>query len=127
MTRLLAAAPKALKYHDIIDCLIAAVEAKDEYTCGHSSRVADMAMDMASMLGIKGGRFEDIHFAAHLHDIGKIGVPEHILNKPGDLLAHEWAQVKEHPVVGYRILCKSKLLMETCRCFGLGLMVPSGL
>jgi len=108
--KLLQTESKAPKYHDIIDCLIAAIEAKDGYTCGHSSRVADMSTDIASMLGIKGDRFENIHIAAHLHDIGKIGIPEHILNKPGALLPQEWSQVKEHPVTGYKILSKSSLL-----------------
>jgi len=102
-------------FHDIIECLIAALEAKDTYTSGHSSRVADMSLDMAHTLEIKGPDFESVHFAAHLHDIGKMGVSENILNKPGKLLAHEWAQIQAHPVVGYNILRKSRLLYKIAK------------
>ncbi len=101
--------------HDTIECLVAALEANDAYTSGHSSRVADMTTDIARVLVVKGADFEDVHFAAHLHDVGKIAVPKYILNKPGDLLPHEWLQVKEHPVIGYNILCKSKLLYKVAK------------
>jgi putative nucleotidyltransferase with HDIG domain len=99
-------------YHDIIDCLVAALEAKDPYTRGHSGRVADMAVALARRLGLKGVDLEAIHIAAHLHDIGKIGVPDHILQKPGRLLPHEWAAIQRHPVIGYNILTKSQRLKQ---------------
>jgi putative nucleotidyltransferase with HDIG domain len=102
-------------FHDIIECLIAALEAKDAHTSGHSSRVADMSLELAHVLEIKGTDFENVHIAAHLHDIGKMGVAENILNKPGKLLAHEWAQIKAHPVVGYNILCKSHRLYKVAK------------
>lgn len=95
-------------FHDIIECLIAALEAKDLYTSGHSSRVADMSFDLARTMGLKGQGLENIHIAAHLHDIGKMGVPENILNKKGNLLPHEWAHIQRHPEIGYNILSKSK-------------------
>jgi HD-GYP domain-containing protein (c-di-GMP phosphodiesterase class II) len=99
-------------FHDIIECLIAALEAKDAHTSGHSSRVADMSLDLARTLELEGSDFENVHIAAHLHDIGKVGLAENILNKPGKLLAHEWAQVQAHPVVGYNILSKSRRLYK---------------
>ncbi len=97
-------------YHDIIDCLTTALEARDHYTAGHSCRVGDISYDLAKALGIRGHSLSEIHMAAHLHDIGKIGVPEAALNKPGKLLPHEWAQIQQHPEIGYRILCRSKNL-----------------
>ncbi len=97
-------------FHDIIECLIAALEAKDLYTSGHSSRVADMSLDLAHAMGLKGPALENVHLAAHLHDIGKMGVSENVLNKKGKLLPHEWAQIQMHPEIGYHILRKSKEL-----------------
>lgn len=96
--------------HDIIECLVASLEAKDIYTSGHSTRVAHMSLDLAKAVGLKGKDLENIHIAGHLHDIGKIGVPEQVLNKPGKLLPHEWAQIMAHPEIGYKILSKSKKL-----------------
>jgi HD-GYP domain-containing protein (c-di-GMP phosphodiesterase class II) len=94
--------------HDIIDCLVTALEAKDSYTGGHSSKVAEMSYDLAKVVGLRGSKLEDVHLAAHLHDIGKISIPESILNKSGKLLPHEWAEIQRHPEIGYNILNKSK-------------------
>ncbi|WP_242954464.1 HD-GYP domain-containing protein [Clostridium oryzae] len=97
-------------YHDIIESLVAALEAKDCYTCGHSERVAALTCELAGKLGIKGKELEDIHMAAHLHDIGKIGIPDNILNKSGKLLTDEWECIKTHPKIGFDILNKSNKL-----------------
>jgi len=97
-------------YHDIIESLVAALEAKDTYTSGHSERVADMSYELSKGLGIRGTELEDIDIAAHLHDIGKIGVPDKVLNKNGKLLPHEWEYIKMHPRIGFNILSKSKRL-----------------
>lgn len=99
-------------FHDIIECLAAALEAKDLYTSGHSTRVGDMSYDLGRAMGLKGSKLDNIHIAAHLHDIGKMGISENILNKKGKLLPHEWAQIQKHPEMGYRILAKSKGLKE---------------
>jgi len=99
-------------FHDIIECLAAALEAKDYYTSGHSSRVGDMSYDLARAMGLKGSELENIHIAAHLHDIGKMGISETILNKKGRLLPHEFAQIQTHPEIGYKILAKSKGLKQ---------------
>lgn len=102
-------------FHEVIDCLITALEAKDPYTGGHSSKVADLSYDLAWALGLRGRELEDLHMAAHLHDIGKISVPEEVLNKKGKLLPHEWAQIQGHPSVGFQILSKSKGLRKIAK------------
>ncbi|MCX7920719.1 MAG: HD-GYP domain-containing protein [Clostridia bacterium] len=99
-------------FHDAIECLVAALEAKDVYTSGHSSRVADISYDLARMLGLRGTTLANVHVAAHLHDIGKMGIPENILNKNGKLLPHEWAIIQRHPEIGYNILIRSKRLKK---------------
>ncbi len=99
-------------YHDIIESLVAALEAKDNYTSGHSERVAFMTSKLSEGIGIKGVELEDIDIAAHLHDIGKIGVPDKVLNKNGKLLPHEWEYIKAHPRIGFDILSKSNKLKD---------------
>lgn len=99
-------------FHDVIDCLTASLEAKDKYTSGHSSRVGDMAYDICKSLKLSVAERDCIHIAAHLHDIGKIGIPDYILNKPDRLTPSEWSQIREHPEIGYNILSKSRKLEE---------------
>lgn len=103
---------RGINYHDIIESLVTALEAKDQYTGGHSSRVADMVDKLCKYLKINKREKELIHIAAHLHDIGKIGIPDKVLNKKGDLLPHEWEQLKSHPEIGFKILSKSKGLKK---------------
>ena len=99
-------------YHDIIDCLVAALEARDPYTQGHSKRVADMALDLTHRIGLKGTDLDEIHIAAHLHDIGKIGVPDRVLQKTGRLLPYERSTIELHPAIGYDILTNSRRLKK---------------
>lgn len=99
-----------MMYHDIINCLVSTIEAKDLYTSGHSNRVGDMSFDLAKLIGMKRTQLRNIHIAAHLHDIGKIGIPDSILNKASTLLPHEWEQIKSHSQIGYNILKKSHKL-----------------
>lgn len=94
-------------YHDIIHCLVQALEAKDPYTCGHSTRVGEMAYELAVHLEISNDESDKIHIAGHLHDIGKIGIPDATLNNKGTLSEDEWKMIKEHPMIGYEILIKS--------------------
>lgn len=103
--------PWELVYHDAIDCLTAALEARDPYTEGHSRRVADMALQLAGAVGLVGGAAEAVHIAAHLHDIGKIAWPDGILQLPGPLSPAEIALIRAHPVVGHSILSRSRLLL----------------
>lgn len=102
-------------YHDIIESLVTALEAKDIYTSGHSKRVAFLTHELSKKLGLRGIDCENIHIAAHLHDIGKIGVPDKVLNKHGKLLPHEWDYMKMHPQIGYDILSKSKKLKHIAK------------
>jgi response regulator RpfG family c-di-GMP phosphodiesterase len=87
-----------------IDSLVCTLEARDAYTKGHSLRVRTHAMRLAAALGLDARQRHRLALAAKLHDIGKFGVPEAILNKPGRLSEDEFRQVKEHPVIGERIL-----------------------
>lgn len=101
-----------MDYHDIIECIVGALDAKDSYTAGHSQRVSDMAYDICKLIGLSKEDTEKIHIAAHLHDIGKIGIPDSILKKPGKLDDEEWGQMKQHPQIGADILSKSHRLAE---------------
>lgn len=97
-------------YHDVIESIIAAMEAKDYHTADHSRRVGDMVLEVCPLLGLSVKDTEEIHLAAHVHDIGKIGVPDYILSKPAALSEMEWSIMKMHPVTGADILSHSSAL-----------------
>lgn len=98
-----------------IAALVNALEAKDSYTYGHSSEVSTIAVQIARDMGLHDQEVFQIHFAALLHDIGKIGVPDHVLNKAGKLTDDEWDQIKEHPRIGARIIAGIPALQEITR------------
>lgn len=87
-----------------VTALANALEAKDKYTSGHSRRVAQISVAIANEMRLPRGSIEKIDLAALLHDIGKIGVSELILNKQGGLTDKEFKHVQNHPVIGERIL-----------------------
>ena len=87
-----------------VKALSEAVEAKDPLTHGHSERVAIISKEMASALGLSGDETAYIEIAALLHDIGKIGISESILNKPSMLTQVEMAIMQQHPIIGYNIV-----------------------
>jgi response regulator RpfG family c-di-GMP phosphodiesterase len=87
-----------------IESLVRAIEERDPYTAGHSMRVHRYALDLADALGLDPRLRKQLSLAAKLHDVGKVGVPEAVLNKPGPLNAEESAQVRQHPAIGERIL-----------------------
>jgi HD-GYP domain-containing protein (c-di-GMP phosphodiesterase class II) len=91
-------------YLQFVGSLASALDARDQYTAGHSRRVSDLSCSVASALQLPAQDIERIRIGALLHDIGKIGVSDSILQKPGRLSADEFAQVKQHPVIGRRIL-----------------------
>jgi HD-GYP domain-containing protein (c-di-GMP phosphodiesterase class II) len=98
-------------YHDLeqfvinmVKCLVFAIEAKDVYTRGHSERVNRYAMLVAERLRLDKTQKDTLNWASILHDIGKIGVPESILNKPGRLNDEEFSVIKSHPGKGHDIL-----------------------
>lgn len=101
-----------IDYHEIIDCIVSALDAKDPYTAGHSQRVSDMSLVVCDLLGLKKDNTQKIHIAAHLHDIGKIGIPDAILHKKGRLTNEDWEIIKKHPQIGAEILSKSYHLNE---------------
>jgi putative nucleotidyltransferase with HDIG domain len=88
----------------IAETLINAMEAKDVYLRGHSRRVAELAASVAEELELDADPVENVRLAGRLHDIGKIGIREDILNKPGALTGEEYAHVKEHVRIGMDIL-----------------------
>lgn len=84
--------------------LVRAVEARDAYTAGHGERVARYALWAAEELGAKGRDLEDLRLGAMLHDVGKIGIPDHILRGGYPLTEEDWRHIREHPVKGEEIL-----------------------
>jgi putative nucleotidyltransferase with HDIG domain len=89
---------------DTIAALSRSMEAKDLYTGGHTERVAELAVALARRLGFTQTDLNAIEIGALLHDIGKIGIPERILHKPGPLDESEWAVMKQHPVISEYML-----------------------
>lgn len=87
-----------------VNALIAAIEAKDKYTEGHSYRVSKYAVILAEKLGLSKEQIDEIRIAGILHDIGKIGIPDAILGKPDRLTDEEFEQIKKHPTISCRIL-----------------------
>ena len=87
-----------------IKALAQALEAKDEYTQGHSARVAEESVNIARYLSLSDTEIQRMWLAGYLHDIGKIGIKEAVLNKPGKLNEEEWNIIQQHPVVAGRIL-----------------------
>ena len=91
---------------DVIRSYAMAVEAKDIYTRGHSELVARYARKLGRRLGVNGQELDSLYMAGILHDIGKIGIPDAILNKPSLLTDDEYEVMKSHPAVGHAILSK---------------------
>ena len=99
---------QARKYEELflasLQSLADALEVKDAYTWGHSTRVSRYAMAIARELGLPPARLEQLELGSRLHDLGKIGVREAVLNKDGPLTGEEYAHVMEHTVIGWRLL-----------------------
>lgn len=91
-------------YRQTLKALAAALETRDAETHGHSARVCAYSMRLAKELKLDADQLRDLEFGALLHDIGKIGVPDAILRKPGKLTDEEWVRMKEHPALGQQIL-----------------------
>ena len=91
-------------FEQTAEALAAAIDAKDKYTHGHSARVAMYSTQIAREAGKSKDECEEVYFAALLHDVGKIGVPDTIINKDGKLTDEEFAWIKRHPVFGNQIL-----------------------
>ncbi|MBR5090479.1 MAG: HD-GYP domain-containing protein, partial [Ruminiclostridium sp.] len=90
--------------HEVITAFANSIDAKDKYTHGHSSRVAEYSKKLAEMNNKSEQECEEIYYAALLHDIGKIGVPDGIITKDGKLTDEEYEKIKQHPALGAQIL-----------------------
>ena len=99
-------------YLNSVEALVQALEAKDTYTSGHSARVGKLSVIIAEGLEFSEDRLESLKYAAVLHDVGKIGVSENILNKKGKLKDEEWDIIRNHPVMGQTIIKKIKFLFD---------------
>lgn len=97
-------------YLESTQALVGAVEAKDPHTRQHSWRVSDATVELARRLGLSAAQVESARTAAVLHDIGKIGVPDAILRKPGPLTADEFALIQQHPQTALQILGQASFL-----------------
>ena len=95
---------------ELTQALATTIDAKDKYTSGHSRRVAEYSKMLAASLGKDEKEQQEIYLFALLHDIGKIGVPDWIINKQDKLTAEEYAEIKKHPQIGYEILKNISIL-----------------
>ncbi|MCA8962375.1 MAG: response regulator [Planctomycetes bacterium] len=95
---------------EVVAALMAALESKDQYLNGHSSRVAHYAVGLGKHLGFDRRQIKTLEYAAVLHDVGKIGIHEDILNKPGALTDEEFEEIKKHPIYGRDILAPVSFL-----------------
>lgn len=93
-----------------VKSLVGAIEAKDAYTSGHSERVHLLSLLLGRKIGLGNEEMETLRWASILHDVGKIGMPERILSKPGRLTDQEYEIIKEHPDRGYRLLAPIRQL-----------------
>ena len=91
-------------YLNTVQALAAAIDAKDAYTHGHSFRVARYSVAIGRQLSLTDKELQDLEIAAYMHDLGKIGVPEAVLAKPGKLSAEEFEEIKKHPLLTNKIL-----------------------
>lgn len=96
--------------HQIAACLGNAIDARDPFTSSHSRQVADLSRCLAVKAGFSAREVEIVHIAGHMHDIGKIGIPDKILCKKGPLTADEWKMMWLHPVMGARIVAPVKVM-----------------
>lgn len=97
---------------ETIKTLAAAIDAKDPYTRGHSDRVSSYSMAISRHLGLKQEEVFRIHIAAILHDVGKLGIKDGILNKPGGLSDEEFDEMRTHPAIGAQIMSPIRMLKD---------------
>ena len=96
----------------VAEALAAALEAKDGYTAGHARWIADLGVEVGRELGLSEAQLDDLRYGAIFHDIGKIAIPDAILNKEGALTEAEFEVIKTHPVVGEQILAPVPFLAD---------------
>ena len=101
-------------YFETVRALANAIDEKDAYTGGHCERVMEYSMKIAAEMGLNESELNDLKFGSILHDIGKIGIAENILNKEGKLSQEEYGEIKKHPIKGDNIL-KNLNFLTNCR------------
>ena len=99
-------------YESLWQVMFSALDLRDGITGGHSSRVADLAVHLGQRLGMSADEMQHLKWAALLHDVGKLAVPDDILTKPGPLSAAEWEQMRRHPAYGYSIVGQDGFLRQ---------------
>jgi len=104
--------PESVNLHELIDVVITTLDARDPYTYEHSFRVAQYAEIIAYDMGLSKMACQSIHIAAHLHDIGKIGVQDRVLNKGGKLTTEEMLDMQAHSRIGANILKRTSIFQE---------------
>ncbi len=97
-------------FKGMVRALTSAIDAKDPYTCGHSDRVARVSVRLAEEMGCDAKQIDTIYLAGLLHDVGKIGIDDDVLRKPGKLTDAEYEHIKTHAEIGHRILSDIKQL-----------------
>jgi HD-GYP domain-containing protein (c-di-GMP phosphodiesterase class II)/HAMP domain-containing protein len=102
-------------YLETVTALAAAMEAKDQYTASHADSLAAMAVAVGGRIGLTDAELRMLQYAAVLHDIGKIGIPGNILNKPAELTREEFDTMAQHTVIGERIISRIDYLVPIAR------------
>ncbi len=102
-------------YSDMLEALLSALEVREREIEGHCERVTAFTMILAEAMGVPHQQHPDLERGALLHDIGKIGIPDSILFKPGPLTAAEWEVMRQHPVIGYQMCMKIRSLQSAAR------------
>jgi HD-GYP domain-containing protein (c-di-GMP phosphodiesterase class II) len=100
---------------ETVTALAAAMEAKDHYTAEHAQSLAEMVLAVGRGMGLSESALRELRYAAVLHDIGKIGIPGRILNKPDKLSPDEFAVMAEHTIIGERIISRIEYLRPVAR------------
>jgi len=99
----------------VLDALLSALNTRDTETEGHSERVTAYTIEMADLMQIPAREMYHIERGALLHDIGKIGIPDRILLKPGKLTDEEWSEMRRHPIIGYEMCSRIDMLKTAAR------------
>ena len=97
------------------EVLLQAISEREPSLLEHSRRVASLSLDIGRRLGLEEQKLEELRIAAELHDVGKLAIPDAILEKPGPLTADEWGFVERHTLVGQRIVAAAPALQEVAR------------
>ncbi|HZG79135.1 MAG TPA: HD-GYP domain-containing protein [Brevibacillus sp.] len=98
--------------HNFLTTMAASIDARDRYTSGHSLRVAYWGREIAKQIGLSPEKVDEVYFGGILHDIGKIGIEDEILNKKGRLTPEEYDKIKQHTVIGYEIIKQAGMFHE---------------